>query len=129
MTSTVYRPAAKPTAGITINLNTILGGVGTILIAIVIFMVQGAMKASKTTAETVGTINTQLPYISESIKTTQADVKELRATAVTRTELDNKHNRLQESLKELKGDVKEVQVEQKQVRQDLMKQVINQPKP
>ncbi len=121
MTAKKHRPFIATKRQFTVNLNTILGGVGTALCGLILWMVTSAMSASKETAKTVNTMSTQLPYLQHAIDTTAADVKEARATMVTRTELDNRHDRLQESIKEVKDDVKDIKVEQGKVRQELMK--------
>src|SRR5882724_6332925 len=103
---------------LTINLNTILGGIGTALCGLILWMVTSAMSANKETAKTVGTISTQLPYLQRAIDTTAADVKEASRVA---TETHAELAPVIEHIKQVKDDIKEVKTEQTKVREDLMK--------
>lgn len=87
-----------------VNVNTILGGLGTILCGLILWTVTGAMNTNKETAKTVTTISAQLPYLASA-----ADVKEAKAAS----------DSAKESIKEVKEDVREVKGEQAKVRVEL----------
>jgi hypothetical protein len=123
-----YVKTVPSSQGFTINSNTVIGIFSTLIGGVVLYMVTTGMSQVKATAIDVKEVKTQLPFLQHAIDATQADVKSLQNTTATKSELDNKHLNLSESLKDLKGEVKDIQHEQKQVREDLMKQV-PQPKP
>ena len=95
--------------GFTINSNTVIGLFSTLIGGVVLYMVTAGMTQVKATATDVKEVKTVLPFMQHAIDANQTDMKE--------------------SLKELKGDVKSVQQEQAKVREDLIKQAMNQPKP
>lgn len=124
--------------GITINLNTIVSMVATLVGGVILYMVTTGMGQVKSTATDVKEVKTTLPYMQKAIDSTQAEVKEAKTTA--KTDLDAKHQILWNALKDnraesdkhfesLNGEIKEVKTEQMHVREDLMKQTANQPKP
>jgi cell shape-determining protein MreC len=117
-------------APLTINVNTILGGIGTIMCGVILYMVTTAMSSSKQTATDLNKIVTTLPFMQKSIdnaaadvKDTNKDLKEAKSVMITRPELENKHARLQESIKEVKEEVKEVKTEQNKVREELLRPI------
>ena len=129
---------AKPQATntIAINTNTIVGIVSTLIGGVVLYMVTTGMGQVKQTATDVKEVKTVLPFMQHAIDSTQAEVKEAKTTA--KADLDAKHQVLWSALKDNKtenekhyeniaGEIKEVKTEQTRVREDLMKQSMNQP--
>lgn len=114
--------ATKSAGVIAINTNTVIGIVSTLIGGLVLYMITTGMGQVKQTATDVKEVKTVLPYMQHSIDATAADIKEVKQTAVTRSELESKNNRLQDSLKE-------IQTEQVKVRDDLLKTMLNPPKP
>lgn len=101
--------ARKTQTGLTINANTIVGIVSTLVGGVVLYMVTTGMGQVKQTAIDVKEVKTVLPFMQHAIDSNQSDMKE--------------------SLRELKGDVKNVQTEQAKVREDLMKNPTLKPSP
>ena len=99
--------AQRPASAVTINANTIVGIISTLVGGVVLYMVTSGMGQVKATANDVKEVKTVLPFMQRAIDVNQTDMKE--------------------SLKELKGDVKNVQQEQAKVREDLMKQSLSHP--
>lgn len=132
---------AKQHGGVTINSNTILGVVSTIIGGVVLYMVTTGMGKVSQTSNDVRDVKTVLPFMQHAIDTSQADIKEVKNTTsslITRKELEDKHAALQSSIRELKTEsheqnqsialeIKDVKTEQTKVREDLMKQMP--PKP
>jgi uncharacterized protein YlxW (UPF0749 family) len=138
------RAKSKPSSGISINANTVVGLIGTLLTtafgAAVVFMVNGTLSNARDSKKALTDLTVEVPQIKTSVSDTnkkveavQVDVKDVKATAVTRAELDTKHNRLQDSIKEVKADVKEIAVKQEQVKDKLIEQELSnaqqRPKP
>jgi hypothetical protein len=115
------KPQPQVTLGngnLQINLNTIIT---TVLGAVIIWMITGALTTGKENNKSLSTIQTTLPFIDQkvtdvkqSVSEVKADLKDARAVMITRTELDNKQARTEAAIKEVKD-------EQSKVRDELQK--------
>lgn len=102
-----------------VNVNTIIGGIGTVLAGVIVWMVTNGLTTVKDTSKSMTKIETSLPFITQSITevkasvaTVQSDVKSASEKMVTRAESDEKQQRTEAGIKDVKDDVAEIKTEQ-----------------
>jgi hypothetical protein len=124
---------ATPARGFSlpVNVNTIIGGIGTILMAVIVWLVTHGLTTVTDTSKSVTTIEASLPYMKSSIDEVKASVasvqSDVKEKMVTRAESDEKQKRTESAINDVSNDVAEIKTEQTRVNIELNRRTASPP--